>query len=127
MTAGGTRDTTEVDGSAERALFSEERPQSVAFAACDLGVARISIAADRVGHAGLLERGPATSVAANQACVVAGTVRGVIGDWGDGFDRLGDAFEVAAVSAGEQLLAAGADGRVVTENTRRKPRALARG
>jgi hypothetical protein len=103
------------DAATERQLFGEQLRTQAAFVACDLGVARVSLAGGRIGHAGLVERCTATSVAAGAERVVAGSVRGVLVDEGDGFDRRGEPFEVAAVGlTGEgRALAAGDDGRVV--------------
>jgi len=111
----GEEGAQEDDASAERRLFGEQLPTRTGFVACDLGVVRVSLAGDRVGHTGLVERCTARSVAADGQRVVAGTVRGVLVDGGDGFDRLGEPFEVEAVglTAGGQALAAGEGGRVV--------------
>jgi hypothetical protein len=105
---------TTVDATEDRRLFGEQLRTRTAFVACDLGIARASLAGGRVGHAGLVERCTATSVAADDERVVAGTVRGVLSSEGDGFERLGEPFEVAAVGlAGERVLAGSDDGRVL--------------
>lgn len=103
------------DASEERRLFGEQLATRTGFIACDLGVARVSLAGGRVGHVSLVKRCTATSVAVGQEQVVAGTVRGVLVDEGDGFDRFGEAFEVVAVglTGDGRALAGGADGRVV--------------
>lgn len=103
------------DASEERQLFGEQVATWTGFVACELGIARVSLAGGRVGQAGLVERCTATSVAADGERVVAGTTQGVLADEGDGFDPLGESFDVAAVglTAGGRTLAAGADGRVL--------------
>ena len=115
MSEGGEEGRSGDDATAERRLFGEQLPTRTGFVACDLGIARVSLAGGRVGHTGLVERCTATSIAADSERVVAGTVRGVLVDEGNGFDRVGEAFEVEAVglTAGGQALAGGADGRVV--------------
>jgi hypothetical protein len=103
------------DASTERSLFGDQLPTKTGFLACDLGVAQVSLAGGRVGHAALLERCTAASVVVDETRVVAGTRHGVLVDGGDGFDRLGESFDVAAVGLGggpEDILAGGADGRV---------------
>ncbi len=113
----GNRDTPgEATGDAaaeERQLFAEQRETRVGFVACELGVVRIALAADRVGHAGFVERCTATSVAADENRLVVGTIRGVLRETDEGFERLGDPFEVSAVGVGESLLAASDDNRVL--------------
>lgn len=105
---------TERNATADRRLFGEGRGTQAAYLACDLGIARVSLAGGRVGKAGVVERCTATSVATDGARVVAGSTRGVLLDEGEGFERLGDPFEVAAVGlAGGCVLAAGEDGRVL--------------
>jgi hypothetical protein len=102
------------DATADRRLFGEQVRTQTAYIACDLGVVRVSLAGGRVGQAGVTERCTATSVAADGERVVAGTVGGVLVDEGDGFERLGDPFEVAAVGlASGRILAGGDDGRVL--------------
>jgi hypothetical protein len=110
-----TGEESPVDDAAEdRQLFGEQLRTRAAYVACDLGIARASLAGGRVGHAGVVERCTAMSVAADSERVVAGTVRGVLVDEGEGFERVGEPFEVAAVGlAGGRVLAAGADGRVL--------------
>lgn len=102
------------DSSATRRLFGEELPTRTGFIACEIGVARVSLAGGRVGHAGLVKRCTATSVATDGTQVVVGTVRGVFVDEGEGFERRGDPFEVAAVGIADgRPLAAGEDGLVL--------------
>lgn len=103
------------DATDERRLFGEERETRAGFLACDLGVVRAALADDRVGHVGIVERCTAVSVAASAERVLAGTVRGVLADGGDGFDRLGEVFETAAVGLADdgRALAAGEDGHVL--------------
>ena len=105
---------TERNATADRRLFGEGRRTQAAYLACDLGIARVSLAGGRVGKAGVVERCTATSVATDGVRVVAGSTRGVLVDEGEGFERLGDPFEVAAVGLAEGcILAAGDDGRVL--------------
>lgn len=102
------------DATADRRLFGEQMRTRTAYIACDLGVARASLAGGRVGQAGVTERCTATSVAVDGERVVAGTVSGVLVDEGDGFERLGEPFEVAAVGlAAERVLACGNGGSVL--------------
>jgi hypothetical protein len=105
---------TERNATADRRLFAEQLRTRTAFVACDLGIARASLAGGRVGKASIVERCTATSVVADEDRVVAGSTRGVLVDTGEGFERLGEPFEVAAVGLAEgRILAAGEGGRVL--------------
>lgn len=105
------------DATEDRQLFGDELRTRAAFVACDLGIARASLAGGRIGQAGVVERCTVTSVTASGNRVAAGTVRGVLLDSGNGFERLGEPFEVGAVGLpGERVLAAGDDGRVLVWN-----------
>ena len=107
------------DASEQRQLFGEQRETRIGFVACELGVARLVLAADRIGHVGVVERCSATSVAADETHLLVGTIRGVLRESADGFERLGDPFELSAVGVGESLVAASADNRVLRWNERR--------
>lgn len=113
MSEGNELESTGDTAAEERQLFADKRETRVGFAACELGVVRIALAADRIGHAGVVERCTATSVAANDSRLLAGTIRGVLRESDEGFERLGDPFEVSAVGVGESLLAASDDNRIL--------------
>lgn len=117
MTDGGETDAVSGDdASADRRLFGDRRDTFEAIIACELGVGRASLAADRVGEVSIERRCQATCVTASENRIVAGTKTGVIIDDGDGFEQLGRSFEAAAVgsleSGARELLAATADGQV---------------
>lgn len=117
MTDGAESDAVSGDdASAERRLFGDRRDTFEAIIASELGVGRASLAADRVGEVGIERRCRATCVTASENRIVAGTETGVIIDEGDGFEQLGQSFEVAAVGSRDpgtrNLVAATADDQV---------------
>jgi len=102
-----------VDASADRRLFERGRETTAAFVACGPGIARVEVAADRIGQYTLAHRCTPRAVAASDEHVVAGTAEGVVVDSGGGFERVGEETDVVAVGLdGEHALAATAGGRV---------------
>jgi hypothetical protein len=110
---GGPVDDDDADASADRRLFERGRETTAAFVACGPGIARVEVAADRIGQYTLAHRCQARDVAANDTHVVAGTTEGAVVDDGDGFERVGDESETVAVGVDDgHAFAATADGRV---------------
>jgi hypothetical protein len=104
-----------VDASEDRELFERGTDPEELFVACGPGIARVTVAADRLGEFALAQRCVARGVTADGERVVAATDEGVFGlDAGDSdFERLGDPFEATAVGLdGDSVLAATADGVV---------------
>jgi hypothetical protein len=76
------------DASDERRLFGDRRPECEAFVASKLGIARVDVAADRVGGFGLAKRCEATAIAEHGGRVVAGTADGLFVETDGDFEAL---------------------------------------
>lgn len=112
---GGDVDS-DLDASGDRRLFGDEIPTNDVLIACDLGIARLDLAMDRLGQMELADRRPARSVAIGDGTVIAGSEDGVLVDTGDGFEQSGPATEIAAVGVATdgKLCAATTAGQVYT-------------
>lgn len=106
------------DATDERQLFGERRPETAAFVAAEIGVARVDLAADRVGQFSLAYQCTARSVAADRETVAVGTDDAVLVDRGDGFEPVGRDSAVAVSLDEGTVLAAAPDGAVSRDGGR---------
>ncbi|MEF8820985.1 MAG: hypothetical protein V5A52_01795 [Halovenus sp.] len=100
------------NASEERQLFGDRREERTLFVASELGVTRIAVAAAQVGEFSLIERCPATDVAADAETLLVGTDESVLVDTGDGLDSLEFGPAVAVGIDDDWLYAASPNGTV---------------
>lgn len=100
------------DATDERRLIGEQREETDAYLATDIGVVRVSITADRVGQFSLVHRCSPRSVAADEETLLVGTDKDVLVVEDDATESTDFGAAVAVGIAEETLLAASADGRV---------------
>jgi len=117
--AGTDADEVEGDDAAdERRLFGGRRQETAAYVAAGVGVARVDLAADRVGQFSLVHRCRATSLAATPEVVAVGTDESALVDRGTGFEQTGAGPAVAVGLDGGAVLAASPDGEVSRDGER---------
>ena len=100
------------DASEERRLFERRGVPSVAYVASELGIVRVDFAPDRIGEFSLVERCPATGVAASAAVVAVATADAVLLNRGEGFEATGFGGAVAVGTDGGTVVAASPDGEI---------------
>ena len=106
------------NASDERQLFGDRREERTLFVASELGVTQIAVAAARVGQFSLIERCPATDVAAAADRLLVGTDESVLIDTGDGLDSLAFGPAAAVGIDDDWLYAASPDGTVARYDRR---------
>lgn len=115
MSGDSPEETDDADGDTaedERRLFGSRREETAAYVAAGMGVARVALAAARVGQFSLVRRCRATSLAATPDAVAVGTDESVLVDRGTGFESTGVGPAAAVGFDDGAVLAAGPDGVV---------------
>jgi hypothetical protein len=100
------------NASDERQLFGDRREEQTLFVASELGVTQIAVAAAQVGQFSLIERCPATDVAADADLLLVGTEESVLVGTGDGLDSLAFGPAAAVGIDDDWLYAASPNGTV---------------
>jgi hypothetical protein len=108
----GDEDFEGDDATDERRLIGEQREETDAYLATDLGVVRVSITADRVGQFSLIHRCSPRSVATDAETVLVATDEDVLVVDDDAVNSTGFGPAVAVGLVEGTPLAADADGRV---------------
>lgn len=96
----------------EELVFQENPEKTDLYLACDLGLARVESSDDQIARFNLARRGTVRDVAGGDRRLLVATDENVLLSDGDTYEGT-DFGPAVAVGAGESLLAADADGRIM--------------